>query len=80
MSKKVKNIVELRENLLDELHLFYDSQKNENNLDRLNSISKVSSAVIRTAKLQLEYAKHKGVDCDIEFISAKKENGSESTN
>jgi hypothetical protein len=74
MSKKVKNIVELRENLLDELHLFYDSQKNENNLDRLNSISKVSSAVIRTAKLQLEYAKHKGVDCEIEFISPKKEN------
>ncbi len=74
MSKKVKNIVELRENLLDELHLFYDSKKNENNLDRLNSISKVSSAVIRTAKLQLEYAKHKGVDCEIEFISPKTEN------
>jgi REP element-mobilizing transposase RayT len=74
MSKKVKNIVDLRENLLDELHLFYDSPKNDNNLDRLNSISKVSSAVIRTAKLQLEYAKHKGVDCEIEFISPKKEN------
>lgn len=76
MSKKVKNIIDLRENLLDELHLFYDSPKNDNNLDRLNSISKVSSAVIRTAKLQLEYAKHKGVDCEIEFISPKRENGS----
>lgn len=72
MNRKVKNIVELRENLLNELQLFYSSKKNENNLDRLNSISKVSSAVIRTAKLQLEYAKHKGVDCEIEFIAPKK--------
>ena len=72
MSKKVKNIVDLRENLLDELHLFYDSQKNENNLDRLNSISKISSAVIRTAKLQLEYAKHKGVDCDMDCFANRK--------
>lgn len=72
MNKKVKDIVDLRNNLLDELHLFYDSQKNENNLDRLNSISKISSAVIRTAKLQLEYAKHKGEDCNIDFISVNK--------
>lgn len=69
-----KDVVDLRDNILDELHLFYDIYKKENNIDRLNSISKVSSAVIRTAKLQLEYAKHKGVDCDIEFISPKKEN------
>ena len=69
--KKVKNVVQLRENLLDELELFYASAKKEENLDRLNSISKVSSAIIRTAKLELEYAKHNSEDCVINFISEK---------
>ncbi len=72
MSVKVKNIVALRNNLLDELDLFYKSKKSDVNLERLNSISKVSSAIIRTAKLELEYAKHKGIDCNIDFISTKK--------
>jgi hypothetical protein len=69
--KKVKNIVQLRENLLSELELFYGSAKSEKNLDRLNSISKVSSSIIRTAKLELEYAKHNGENCTINFISEK---------
>ncbi len=72
MSVKVKNIVALRNNLLNELDLFYKSKKSDLNLERLNSISKVSSAIIRTAKIELEYAKHKGEDCNIDFISTKK--------
>ncbi len=72
MSVKVKNIVALRNNLLNELDLFYKSKKSDLNLERLNSISKVSSAIIRTDKLELEYAKHRGEDCSIDFISIKK--------
>ncbi len=70
MKKKIliKTVANLRENLLDELQLFYDSEKSDVNLERLNSISKTSSTIIRTAKLELEYSKHKGTDKDIPFL------------
>lgn len=67
MRKKVKTVKNLRDNLLDELNLFYES-KSKGNLDRLEVISKASSTIIRTAKVELEYLKHKNIDKDITFL------------
>lgn len=67
--RKINNISKLRENLINELDLFYKSKKSESNLDRLNSISKTSSTIIRTAKLELEYSKYKGLDVEIPFLN-----------
>lgn len=66
--KKIKTVKDLRDNLINELDLFYKSKKSESNLDRLNSISKCTSTIIRTAKTELEYAKYKGVDSNIDFL------------
>lgn len=68
---KIKNIVNPRDNLIQELDNYYGSKKQEVDLERLNSISTVSSAIIRTAKVQLEYAKYKGVNIDIKFLTDK---------
>jgi hypothetical protein len=65
--KKIKTIKDLRDNLLDELNLFYEKQT-EDGIDRLDSISKTSSTIIRTAKVELEYAKHKDLNKDIDFL------------
>ncbi|WP_460893293.1 hypothetical protein [Rufibacter soli] len=55
------------------MELFYSGEKSEKELDRLNSISKTSSTIIRTAKLELEYAKYKGKSTEIPFLSSGKE-------
>ena len=68
MKEEISNVKGLRNNLLRELGLFYESDKSESNIDRLNSISKVSSTIIRTAKIELEYAKYKGESIIIDFL------------
>lgn len=66
--KKITNAKTLRENLLNELDIFYKSKKESTDLDRLNSISKTSSTVIRSAKIELEYAKYKDTNVEIPFL------------
>lgn len=66
--KKIKNVKDLRDNLVNELDLFYKSNKDDGNLERLNSVSKCTSTIIRTAKIELEYAKFKGIDIKIDFL------------
>jgi len=68
MKNKIENIKQLRENLISELELFNDSQKDESNINRLSLISKTSSAIIRSAKTELEYAKYKGLNTEITFL------------
>lgn len=67
MKSKIKTIKNLRDNLLDELNLFYENNTGDG-LERLDSISKTSSTIIRTAKVELEYAKHKNLDKGIDFL------------
>lgn len=66
--KKLNTISKIRENLINELDAYYKSKKTETNLDRLNSITKTSATIVRTAKVELEYAKFKGNDIEIPFL------------
>jgi len=65
--KKIENVKDLRDNLLNELNSFYEN-KTDDSLDKLDTISKVSSTIIRTAKLELEYIKNKNLTKEIEFL------------
>lgn len=69
MKKQIKNIRNLRETLISELETFYNDGKSQKGLETLDVISKTSSAIIRSAKVEMEYAKFKGMETDIEFLS-----------
>ena len=66
--KKITTVTDLRNNLLNELNLFYKS-KTIKNLEKLDSVSKVSSTIIRTAKLEFEYNKNKNLIKTIDFLT-----------
>ena len=51
--KKIENVKDLRDNLLNELNSFCEN-KTDDSLDKLGTISKVSSIIIRTAKLEFD--------------------------
>lgn len=74
MKEKIGNIKDLRDNLVDELANYYASDKGNSNLDRLGAVAKASATIIRTAKLELEYAKYKGRNIEIPFLSVNQEN------
>lgn len=70
MKKEIKNIRNLREALISELEEFYEGGKSQKGLETLDVISKTSSAIIRSAKVEMEYAKFKGVETEIDFLNS----------
>lgn len=65
----MKNAKELREKLIKQLDAFYESSQTDKDLEILDSVSKTSNAILRSAKLELDYAKYKGQSIKIDFLS-----------
>lgn len=64
--KKIKNIKDLREDLLNK----YAGGIGPDNIDEIREITRLSSAIIRTARVELDYHKLKNKDKppSIEFL------------
>ena len=64
----IKNIKQLREDLLRS----YESSTTEEELEELSKKTAAASTIIRSAKIELEYNKYKGVKTEIPFLNSNK--------
>ncbi len=65
---RIKNIKQLREDLLRS----YESSTTEEELEELSKKTAAASTIIRSAKIELEYNKYKGVKTEIPFLNSNK--------
>lgn len=61
---KIKNIKELREDLL----IKYEQTKEDKEIQKLSTYTATASAIIRSAKTELDYNKYKNNNKDIDFL------------
>lgn len=66
---KIKNIKELREDLLSK----YEQTKTDKDIDKLSTFTATASAIIRSAKTELDYNKFKDDKKDIDFLNVNNE-------
>lgn len=64
----MKNVKELRENLIEKYKKFEENK----NVQELSVVTACASAIIRSAKVELDYKKHKKDDSEIDFLITKK--------
>ncbi len=67
--KSIKNIKDLRDSLLTKYSEF--DGNNEKSVIELSTITACASAIIRSAKTEMDYKKLKKDDTDIEFLNTK---------
>ena len=65
----MKNVKELRENLIKKYSEFNVNE--EKSVSELSTLTACASAIIRTAKVELDYKKYKKDDSEIEFLNTK---------
>lgn len=64
--QKIKNVKQLRGHLLAKL-----SSYSEDNAQEIRDITKLASAIVRSAKVEMDYKKIKGDSGKIDFLEEK---------
>lgn len=64
----MKNIKQVRDELIKQYEVYKKSSKSDKDLDELAVITKVTSAIIRSAKTELDYKKYTNDKKIISFL------------
>lgn len=64
----MKNIKQVRDELIKQYEVYKKSSKTDKDLDELAVITKVTSAIIRSAKTELDYKKYTNDKKIISFL------------
>ena len=65
---RIKNIKELREDLLSK----YEETKTTKEIEKLSTFTATASAIIRSAKTELDYNKYQNDKSEIDFLKVNK--------
>ena len=65
---RIKNIKELREDLLNK----YEETKTTKEIEKLSTFTATASAIIRSAKTELDYNKYQNDKSEIDFLKVNK--------